>query len=94
MIVNLFMSSSLPLDLELENFGWSENLITSNSLESFNSIVDKTMSISFFLIIYIYCLIELLLELIINDLRINMLIPRKNQFSLGNFFVSPRLTTK
>ena len=88
------MTSSLPLDLEMENFGWSEKLISSNSSESTNSIVDNTMSYVIFLIIYIYCLIEFFFELIFNDLKVNIYSPRISLFKLSDSFVLPRLTTR
>ncbi len=86
------MSSSLPLDLELEIFGWSEKLITSNSCESYTSIVDKTITIAIFLFIYIYCLFELFFVLIISDLKLHIIIPPINLSNLSEFFVLPRLT--
>ena len=91
---NLFMTTSFPIDLELENFGWSENLISSNSGEPCNSIVDNTMSIAIFLLICSYCLLEIIFELIFNELRINIVIPRISLFNLRDLFVLPRLTTK
>ena len=88
------MTSSVSLDLELENYGWSESLITRKSYESYESIVDKTMSFSIFLIIYIYCLVEFLFDFIINDLKKDMFIPRISLFQFNAYFVSPRLITK
>ena len=88
------MSSSLPLDLELENFGWPEKLINSDCRESYNSIVDNTICMAIFLVIFIYCLIEIFVELIINELPINIFIPRTSLFNLSNFLPLPRLTTK
>ncbi len=88
------MTSSLPLDLEMENFGWSEEPINSNLLESYNSSVDDTMSFAIFLLIYIYCLIELFFEFIINDLSLKVVIPRISLLNLSDVIVLPRLTTK
>ena len=87
------MTSSLPVDLELENFGWSEKLIPGNSLESYNSIVDFTMCVTIFLAIYIYCLVEFFLELIIKDLTTNRFISQVNIPNFSAIFVYPRLTT-
>ncbi len=88
------MTSFLPIDLELENFGWSEDQINNNSIGSYNSIVDNTMSIAIFLIIYIYCLIEFVFELIINDLKIKIVVPRISLFNFFDYFVSPRLSAR
>ena len=88
------MTSSLPIDLELEYFGWSEKLITCDLLESYDSIVDKTMCIAVFLIIYIYCITQIFFELIINELKINIFIPRISLLKLSEFFVLPGLSTK
>tara|TARA_B100001250_G_C19098205_1_gene485747 strand:+ start:58 stop:324 length:267 start_codon:yes stop_codon:yes gene_type:complete len=88
------MSSSLPLDLELESFGWSENLITINSIETYSFIVDKTITMAIFLIIYIYCLLELILELAIKDFKVNIFIPQLNLFNFRDLFLFPRLLTK
>ena len=88
------MTSSLPLDQELEIFGWSEDLITSNLFGSYHSIVDNTMCFAILMIINIYCLLEILLDLIINYLNKKIFIPRISLFNLREFFVLPRLITK
>ena len=88
------MTSSIPLDQELENFGWSEKFITSKSLESYNSVVDKTMIIAIFLIIYVYCLIELFFELTINQLKKNIFIPQMSLSGLNEFFALPRVSIR
>ena len=88
------MTTSLPLDQELEIFGWPEIHNTSDSMISYNSIVDHTIIIAIFLTIYIYCCIEFFFELIINDHKINIFLPQISFFNLREFFVFPMLTAK
>ena len=101
--------SSFPVDLEFENFGWSERFISRNSIENseFESsfrpdllkiglftIIDKTMIYSIFLIIYIYCLVEILFDVIIASLDFKIPFHRVKLFNFSDHLPMPRLTTK